>query len=71
MKKRNIIVIGASAGGFNAITRLIADLPSDLNAAIFIVWHMSPEIRGVLPQVLNRQKTVLASNAIDKGTCDL
>ncbi|MHA4845702.1 chemotaxis protein CheB [Flavitalea antarctica] len=65
MEKRNIIVIGASAGGFEAIKRLVADLPPDLDAAIFIVWHMSPDITGILPQVLNRGKTVFAANAID------
>lgn len=66
MKKRNIIVIGASAGGFNAIKQLVAGLPPDLDAAIFIVWHMSPDLRGILPQVLNQQNTILASNAIDR-----
>lgn len=66
MKKRNIIVIGASAGGFNAIKQLVAGLPPDLDAAIFIVWHMSPDLRGILPQVLNQQNTILTSNAIDR-----
>ncbi|HUP13781.1 MAG TPA: chemotaxis protein CheB, partial [Niastella sp.] len=66
MEKRNIIVIGASAGGFEAINRLVASLPPDLDAAVFIVWHMSPDITGVLPKVLNRQKTILATHAIDK-----
>lgn len=65
MEKRNIVVIGASAGGFEAIRQLVAALPSDLDAAIFIVWHMSPDISGVLPQVINRQKTVMATNAVD------
>ncbi|MGI4742657.1 MAG: chemotaxis protein CheB [Janthinobacterium lividum] len=65
MKKRNIIVIGASAGGFEAITQLVAALPATLDAAIFIVWHMSPDVTGVLPQVLNRQNTLSASNAVD------
>lgn len=65
MEKRNIIVIGASAGGFEAIKQLTAALPADLDAAIFIVWHMSPDITGILPQVINKQKKLLATNAID------
>lgn len=65
MEKKNIVVIGASAGGFEVIKKLFSLLPSDLNAALFIVWHMSAEVRGVLPNVLNRQKKILASNAID------
>ncbi|WP_347879328.1 chemotaxis protein CheB [Hymenobacter defluvii] len=63
--KRNIIVIGASAGGFEAIKQLVAALPADLDAAIFVVWHMSADVTGMLPQVLNRQNTLLATNAID------
>ncbi len=65
MEKKNIIVIGASAGGFEAIKQLTAALPADLDAAIFIVWHMSPDVTGILPQVINREKTMLAANAID------
>lgn len=63
--KRNIIVIGASAGGFEAIKQLVGLLPADLDAAIFIVWHMSPDVTGILPQVINQQKTLLATNAVD------
>jgi two-component system chemotaxis response regulator CheB len=39
-------VIGASAGGLDAIDQLIAGLPTDLRAAIFIVQHVSPENDG-------------------------
>ncbi|MGC2238519.1 MAG: chemotaxis protein CheB [Pyrinomonadaceae bacterium] len=65
METRNIIVIGASAGGFDALKKLVADLPKDLAASIFVVWHMPPDVRGVLPQVLNRFETVRATHAID------
>jgi two-component system, chemotaxis family, protein-glutamate methylesterase/glutaminase len=40
---RNIIVIGTSAGGLEASDAPIAELPSDLPAAIFIVQHLAPE----------------------------
>ncbi len=66
MQNRNIIVIGASAGGFEAIKQLVRDLPGDLQAALFIVWHMSPDVRGVLPDVLNKQNTIPAAHAIDR-----
>lgn len=65
METRNIIVIGASAGGFEAIKKLVGDLPIDFGASLFIVWHMSPDIRGVLPQVLNRLDTIYAAHAYD------
>jgi two-component system chemotaxis response regulator CheB len=65
MKKRNIIVIGASSGGFEAIKKVVAGLPSDFDAAIFIVWHISPDTNGILPAVLNKLGTLPAVNAQD------
>jgi two-component system, chemotaxis family, protein-glutamate methylesterase/glutaminase len=70
MAKRNIIVIGASAGGFEALKVLARDLPADLDASIFIVWHMPADIRGVLPEVLNRHGKIKAANAYDKETIE-
>jgi two-component system chemotaxis response regulator CheB len=65
MAKRNIIVIGASAGGFEALKILISSFPPDLDASIFIVWHMSPDVRGVLPDVLNKLKSLPAAHGVD------
>lgn len=61
--QKDIIVIGASAGGFEALKKIVAGLPPDFSASIFIVWHMSPDVRGILPQVLNRVNTIAAANA--------
>lgn len=65
MATRNIIVVGASAGGFEALKTLVAGLPPKLESSLFIVWHMSPDIRGVLPHVLNRLNTIPAAHAYD------
>nr|WP_295926744.1 chemotaxis protein CheB [uncultured Dyadobacter sp.] len=65
MEKQNIIVMGASAGGFDAIKQLIADLPPDLDAAIFVTWHMAPTLEGVLPRVLNQVNSIPAAHARD------
>ncbi len=54
MATRDIIVIGASAGGLEVLKRLAADFPSDLQASVFIVWHMSPDSRGMLSSMLER-----------------
>ena len=43
---RNIIVVGAAAGGLEALDRLIGQLPTDLPASIFIVQHMDPHNSG-------------------------
>jgi two-component system, chemotaxis family, protein-glutamate methylesterase/glutaminase len=65
MNKRNIIVIGASAGGFEAIKKIVSGLPADFDAALFIVWHMSADVRGILPEVLNKLGKLPAAHAVD------
>jgi len=39
----DIIVMGASAGGPEALARLLSQLPSELPASVFIVNHIAPE----------------------------
>lgn len=65
MQTRDIIVIGTSAGGFEALKTLTAGLPATFNASIFIVWHIHPDTSGILPNVLNQVSPVAASNAVD------
>ena len=54
MATKDIIVLGSSAGGVDALRRLCAALPADLPAAMFIAQHLSPSAYSVLPQLLNR-----------------
>jgi two-component system chemotaxis response regulator CheB len=65
MAVRDIIAIGASAGGFEAMQMLAAELPSDLRAAIFVTLHQFPRADGILPAVLNRSGPVPAKHAED------
>jgi two-component system, chemotaxis family, protein-glutamate methylesterase/glutaminase len=46
VKRRNLIVIGTSAGGLETLDALIGQLPDSLPASIFIVQHMAPENTG-------------------------
>src|SRR5438105_11976756 len=62
---RDIIVIGASAGGVQALQELMRGLPADFPAAIFVVIHTSPSSPGVLPQILERAGPLPASHAED------
>jgi two-component system chemotaxis response regulator CheB len=55
MSGRDIIVIGASAGGVEALGSLVADLPEDLPAAVFIVLHIGPNSATALPSILSRR----------------
>ncbi|MBE8723040.1 chemotaxis protein CheB [Sphingobacterium pedocola] len=45
----NIITIGASAGGLSAVSDLLSSLPKDIDAAIFIVIHLS---KGANPETV-------------------
>jgi CheB methylesterase len=40
------IVVGASAGGIDALDRIIPQLPEDLPAAIFVAMHLAPDARS-------------------------
>jgi len=54
MIARDIIVIGASAGGFDAVEKLAAMFPPDLQAAVFVTVHLAERSEGVLPELLTR-----------------
>lgn len=62
--KHDIIVIGASAGGVEAISRVIADLPRDVRAAILVVLHISRG-RSLLPEILTRAGRLPAAHPTD------
>src|SRR5258708_1251940 len=49
-----IVGIGASAGGLEAFTRLVQQLPSDTGLAFVLVQHLDPEHESKLPQLLGR-----------------
>jgi len=54
MTHRDLVVIGASAGGVEALQVLAHGLPADLPAAVLIVQHLLPGGPSVLPQILSR-----------------
>ncbi len=54
MPKRDIIVIGASAGGLDALRQLNCDIPPDLPASLFAVLHTSNHSPSRLPEVISR-----------------
>jgi two-component system chemotaxis response regulator CheB len=54
MPAHDIIVIGTSAGGVEALTELVSHLPSSLPAAMFVVIHLPIYSSSVLPQILQR-----------------
>lgn len=49
MAHRDVVVIGASAGGVEALQRLLGGLSPDLPVAVFVVLHMPPTNVASLP----------------------
>src|SRR5690242_20283298 len=64
--RRDIVVIGASAGGIEALMSIIARLPHDLPAALFVVVHLSSDASSSLAQILDRVGTLPVRAAQDK-----
>ncbi len=51
---RDLVVMGASAGGVEVLTRVVKGLPTDLRAAICIVLHVAPGSPSMLAHILGR-----------------
>jgi two-component system, chemotaxis family, protein-glutamate methylesterase/glutaminase len=62
-RAREIVVIGASAGGVEALKRVIGALPTDLEAAVFVVLHVSSIGTSVLPDILGRVSGLRVAHA--------
>ena len=65
MATRDIIVVGASAGGVDALTRMIGQLPADFPAAVLLTVHIPPIGESLLPVVLRRAGALRAMHARD------
>ena len=61
----DIIVIGASAGGVEALQTLIAGLPDGLRASLFIVMHIPATCPSALPEILSRSGPLPALHATE------
>ncbi len=63
--RRDVIVVGASWGGVDALRRLVSTLPPDLPAAMFVVLHVAPDATSLMPALLTRAGPLPAHHAID------
>ncbi|HEV2149263.1 MAG TPA: chemotaxis protein CheB [Longimicrobiaceae bacterium] len=63
--KRDIIVVGASAGGVAALRTLAAGLPAGLDASVFVVMHVAADGPGFLPQILQGDCALPVEHARD------
>jgi two-component system chemotaxis response regulator CheB len=62
---QDLIVIGASAGGLEAVSHLVRGLSDDLPAALFVVIHLSPTYPSMLARILNEAGNLPVLNPRD------
>src|SRR5262245_36610922 len=60
---RDVVVIGASTGGLEAVRKIIGNLPAGLSAAVFVVIHTPPDNPGALPLILSKAGVLPAQHA--------
>jgi two-component system, chemotaxis family, protein-glutamate methylesterase/glutaminase len=61
MITRNVIVIGASAGGLEALCSLTGSLPAAFPAAVMIVLHTSPQSPRLLAEIIGSHASIAVS----------
>ncbi|WP_457797827.1 chemotaxis protein CheB [Methylocystis sp. S23] len=65
MQHPDIVAIGASAGGIEALITVVGGLPADFPASVLIAQHLSPASPGMLPQILSQAGPLPASSPED------
>jgi len=71
MSNQDIIVIGTSAGGIDALKVIASGLPQGLKAAVFVVMHISADSPGILAEILNRAGPLPALKATNQDPIQL
>ncbi|NYI01277.1 chemotaxis protein CheB [Cupriavidus plantarum] len=60
------IVIGASAGGIEALNVLLPQLPADFAPPVIVVMHLRPDTPSLLPEVFGERCALPVREAEDK-----
>jgi two-component system chemotaxis response regulator CheB len=61
---RDVIVIGASAGGLEVLLEMVSQLPRNLPAALFVVIHRHPNGPALLPELLSERGPLTARHPL-------
>jgi two-component system, chemotaxis family, protein-glutamate methylesterase/glutaminase len=62
---RDVVAVGASAGGVEALRALVAGLPDDYPGAVLVVLHVPRDAPSALPRILDRSGPLPAHAAVD------
>ncbi|OLC64450.1 MAG: chemotaxis protein CheB [Actinobacteria bacterium 13_1_20CM_2_65_11] len=59
-----IVAIAASAGGLNALTRILSTLPATFDAGIVVVQHLDPRHRSLMAEIIGRRSSLPVRQAV-------
>ena len=59
----DVVAMAASAGGLNALGKVLEALPADFPAPIVIVQHLDPRHRSLIAEILSRQTRLRVKQA--------
>ncbi len=61
-----VAAVGASAGGLDAFTRLVRDMPANAPLALVLVQHLARDQQSLLPEILARRTAMTVVEARDE-----
>jgi two-component system, chemotaxis family, CheB/CheR fusion protein len=60
-----VVGVGASAGGLEALSALLRELPGDAPVGVVVVQHLDPEHESTLAELLSRQTSLQVLPAVE------
>src|SRR5258708_26067801 len=61
-----LVGIGASAGGFEAFSKLLENLPLDTGMAFVLIQHLLPSQESALTEILKKKTQMVVHDVTDK-----
>lgn len=63
-RRNDIVAMGSSAGGLNALTHVLRSLPKNFPSSIVVVQHLSPEHKSMIAALLGRSSQMKIKQAV-------